>query len=203
MKKEQFIEIVKGMLTGGDDSPDLQEKYHESRINLVASMAFNAAIYQVFYRQLDEKDLYTRDHSVEVKFDETFEEYYSDLPSSVVQLPNNSGIHKISPLKEKWSFNPINRLSEDVFDQLEVGKLDQNPSYYFNNTRVVYQYYDWKNCHIKRVRMAIVPPLEDYKDEDEMVIPAGKEDLLLQFVKQHLGNQLPADTSPNLNEKQI
>lgn len=203
MRKDQFIEIVKGILTSGDDSPDLQEKYHEARINLVASMAFSSAIYEVFRRKLDEKDLYTRDHDVDVLYDEVHDEYYSNLPSAIMQLPNNSGIHKISPIKEKWSFNPINRLSEDVFDELEVGSLDQNPSYYFTIERVVYQYYDWKQKHIQRVRMSVVPPLDAYQDSDTLVIPAGKEDLILQFTKEHLGNQLPADDSPNLNEAQV
>lgn len=202
MKKNEFIEIVKGILTSGDDNPDLQEKYHENRINLVASLAFSNAIYEVFRNQLDEKDLYTRDYTVDVLYDETYDEYYSTLPATVMQLPMNAGIHKISPVKEKWSFNPINRLSEDVFAELEVGQVDKNPSYYLTSTRVTYQYYDWKNKHIQKVRMSLVPPLDEYADEDDLIIPAGKEDLLLSFTVQTLSQQLPEDDSPNLNQMQ-
>jgi hypothetical protein len=202
MKKNQFIEIVKGILTGGDDSPDLQEKYHEARINLVASMAFNNIIYETFRLRLDEKDLYVRDFTVDVELNTDYDEYYALLPSPVVQLPRNSGIHKISPLKEKWSFNPIVRLAEDIFDELEVNDIDENPSYYLGSDRVVFQFFNWKQEHTKKVRMALVLPFESYKDTDEVVIPAGKEDLILQFVTQYMSKQNQGDDAPNLNETQ-
>jgi len=203
MTKEQFIEIVQGVLTSGDANPDLIEKYHTGRINLIASMAFSAAIYQVFYRQLDEKDLYARDYVAEVKYDEEFDEYYSDLPIVVIQLPRNSGVHKISPLREPMSFVPINSLAEDVFSQLEVGQTISDPSYYLRSKKVVYQYYDWKQKLVKKVRMRLVPPLEDYADDDEITIPAGKEDMILQFTTQILSGQLPTDNTPNQDDKQI
>ena len=204
MKKNQFIEIVKGILTGGDPNPDLQEKYHESRIELVASMAFSNALYEVFRLQLDEKDLYTKDFVLDVQYDEQFEEYYSILPTAIMQLPDNSGIHEISPIKGGRSFEPTNRLSNNVFQDLEVGKIDQIPTYYPTSGRkIVYQYYDWKNKHIKKVRAAVVLGLEFYDSTDDLIIPAGKEDVIMQFVTQTLSNQLPTDDSPNLDDKQV
>ena len=101
MTKEQFIELVKGKLTSADPNPDTQEKYHEARIELFISLAMNDIIYQVFYRNMDDKDLYVKTYTVDVEFDETYQQYFSDLPSNVIQLPNNAGIHKISPVQQK------------------------------------------------------------------------------------------------------
>lgn len=203
MKKIEFIELVQHILTNGDMNPDLETKYHEGVVNLLASMAFSNAIYEVFRRQLDEKDLYTRRYQVTVLYDETTDEYYSELPALVMQLPMNSGIHKISPITERWSFNQINQQSEDVFDLLEVGQLVQDPSFWFDSTRIHYQYYNWKNQQIQKAHAWLVIPLEAYADEEQLVIPAGKEDLILQFVKDHLAQQLPGDDSQNLDEKQL
>ena len=202
MTKEQFIELVKGKLTSADPNPDIEEKYDARRIELFISLAFNDVIYQVFARNLDEKDLYARSYTVDVEYDETYDQYYSDLPALVIQLPMNAGIHKISPLKEPWSFLPINQLSEDVFTELEVNQVCQDPSYYFNTTRVFYQYYDWKNCHIKQVEMDLIISFESYADTDIVIIPAGKESTVVEMVTQMLSQQLTADHTKNLNDTQ-
>ena len=203
MTKEQFIELIKGKLTGGNANPDLTEKYHEARIELFISLAFNDVIYQVFAQNLDDKDLYVRTYTVDVALDETYDQYYATLPANVIQLPNNSGIHKISPLKENWSFVPINQLSEEIFIELEVHKACQEPSYYFNNEKVFFQYYDWKNKHVKQVRIDMIIPFEDYADTDNVVVPAGKESAITDAVFKMMGEQLPTDHTNNLNDTQV
>ncbi len=203
MTKEQYIEIVKGILTSADPNPDVEEKYHEARIELFISMAFNDIIYQVFARNLDETDLYVRTYTVDVEFDTIYGQYFADLPARVLQLPRNMGIHKISPVRENWSFVPINQLSEEVFNELEVNNHCTEPSYFYTPKRVFFQNYDWKNRHIKKLRLDIVIPFEEYDDKDEIVIPAGKESTILGFVTQMLGQQLPADHTTNINDTQV
>lgn len=203
MTKEQYIELIKGRLTSANANPDLTEKYHEARIELFINMAFNDIIYQVFVNNLDEKDLYVRTYTVDVNVDENCKQYSIDLPVNILQLPNNSGIHKISPVGENWSFNPITQLSEDVFSELEVNKVCKTPSYYFNTKKVFFQYYDWKNQHIKQVRLDVVLPFEEYADDDQVVIPAGKEAIVFDNVFQMMANQLTADHTNNLNELQV
>ena len=203
MKKGAFLELVQRFLTGGDLSPDLDEKYDTRIIEATITTAYANAMYQFSQLHVPELDLYTKRYIVDVNYDEEVDEYYSELPSPVAQMRMNTGIHKISPVKERWSFNPISQLSEDVFGALEVGRLAKDPSYYFDSTRVYYQYYDWKHKHIQKVRMFIIPPFDSYSDDDELLIPAGKEDMILQFVSQYLGSQGMSDDSPNLDEKQM
>lgn len=202
MTKEQFIELVKGKLTSADPNPDIEEKYHSKRIELFISLAFNDVIYQVFARNLDEKDLYARSYTVDVLYDETYDQYYSTLPALVIQLPMNTGVHKISPLQESWSFLPINQLQEDVFSELEVNTICKDPSYYFNTNRVFYQYYDWKNQHIRQVKMDLIISFESYANTDIVVIPAGKESTIVDLVTQMMSQQLTADHTKNLNDTQ-
>ena len=202
MTKAQFIELIKGQLTSGDPSPDLHEKYHEKRIELFISMAFNDVIYQVFANNLDEKDLYVRTYSVDVQLDTTYDQYYATLPAQVLQLPKNSGIHKVSPVKENWSFVPINQLSEETFSELEVNKACREPSYYFSANRIYFQFYDWKQKMLKKARIDMVIPFEDYADTDQVLVPAGKESTILETVYALMGQQLTADHTQNLNDTQ-
>jgi hypothetical protein len=203
MTKEQFIELIKGKLTGGNSNPDLSEKYHEGRIELFIGLAFNDVIYQVFARNLDDKDLYVRAFTADVILDEQFDQYYAVLPAKVIQLPNNSGIHKVSPVKENWSFVPINQLSEEIFSELEVHNACKEPSYYFSAEKIFFQYYDWKNKHLKKVRLDIIIPFEEYADTDTVVVPAGKESAIIDNVFKMMSEQLPVDHTNNLNDTQV
>lgn len=205
MTKDQFIEIIKGRLTGGVSSPDLDEKYHPRRIELLASMAFKEAVYSAFNKRMDEKDLYTRRYKVSISKEEEEEggEYFSTLPVGIMELPDNAGVHKISSLDGVLSFHPVPRLADDVFSNLEVVKVDPSPSYHMEYNKIVYRFNDWKHFKLKNVFMWLVLPLESYEGTDELVIPAGRESLIMNFVFESLGKQLPADDIPNLKEEQL
>ncbi len=202
MTKEQFIELIKGQLTSADPNPDIHEKYHEKRIELFVSMAFNDIIYQVFANDMDDKDLYLRTYTVDVEFDTVYDQYFAEIPVQIIQLPKNLGIHKVSPVKQNWSFVPINQLSEEVFSELEVGTACQEHSYYYTANKIFFQFYDWKGEKINKVRLDVIIPFEEYADTDQLFIPAGKEEMILETVFSMMGVQRTADHTQNLNDTQ-
>jgi len=206
MTREQLIELVQRRLEGGNLHPDLKGKYHPEVVALHVGMAYNQIIYDVYVTNKDDMvslDPYTVTYKdVAVACDEDTDTWYSLYPASIAVLPDiQSGVRFISPMRDNEStiFVPSERDSWDVFAGLEVGLIDHSIGYSVMPDRVEYH----KNPNeIALVKMGLVVSFDAYGDTDEVKMPFGKDEMILQLVLQSLTGQPAEHQSNDNNDKQ-
>jgi len=99
MTKAEFTELVVRYLSGGDCPADVMGKYHPAVAEKYIEMAYGDILMQLPSSQLD---AYVKAYNnVTVSFDSARDEYYSELPSTIISLPMGRGVRLISPQQEQ------------------------------------------------------------------------------------------------------
>ena len=179
MSKKELIELILDRLSGGDAPQEVRGRYHPEIISKHIGMA-----YRTLVSYTDNLDSYSKSYITSVSLDIEREQYYSDLTASIVILPENAGIKQISPVKDQaTSFIPIGLASYPVFSELEVSKVDDVPAFSLEGSKV---YYTWMKEDITSVLMKLVVEFDEYDDDDDINILAGKEENIFQIVVNNL-----------------
>jgi hypothetical protein len=155
---------------------------------------FNQIIYEVFRQDMSNLDLYCRTFpNVEILFDEETNQWYSNLPEQIVQLPDQAeGVRWILPMKGRVNmFVPVTKEGWNVHDDMPVTPYDTSVSYSPTNRRVEYD----REPPVKTVKMGLVIPIEKYGANEEINIPAGQDVRLLEVVDMYIQNPPPVDKS--------
>ena len=211
MTKKNFIDLIIHKLNGGDSTPDTKGKYHPEIIAKYVELAFSSIIngiqeQAIKYRDFGQLDSYTVTYSpVTVTYDSTREEYYSDLPAKIMNLYKNRGMRFITPTNDQsYHFIYRENNTSNVYNELEVGLLDNKPRWYIEGDKV---YYDKQNMidEIKNngVMMKFIVPLDEIEEDVNMPIPAGREDYVIDFILKYLQQMLPEDVNNDNNSKQV
>ena len=208
MTKKNLIDLIIHKLSGGNTSPDIKSKYHPEIITKYIELAFNSLIntvqnQSIRYKDLGQLDSYVKTYSsVTVSYDDTRKEYYSDLPVNIIGLYMNRGIRYICPIYDQ-SYHFIYRKnnSTDIYSELEVSKIDSRPRYYLEGTKV---FYDKMTTEIvdNGVLMKLIVPISVLDEDDEIPIPAGQEQYVIDFIMKYLQQMFPEDVNNDTNSKQ-
>lgn len=197
MTKKELVYLLLTRANGEDVSPDRVGKYHKKEVERYLDMAYSDVIRQAYqnafrYRDYGQLDSLTKAYyNVAVEYDPNRCEYYSDLPVSVVQLPNNAGIRLISPQCDqtstiKYSING----SSSFMNKLEVRRVNRSKRYYVEGERVYYINADNKMVD---VLMKVIPDFKEFEDDDEVPIIAGLDMAVFDNALQRLVNENPSD----------
>ena len=175
MKAEQLIELIKLRL------PD--NNWDENVIRLNISLGFNQIFYDTFRKDISNLDLYAKEYkNIAISYDSATDKYYSLIPvDSFVQFPDpQEGIRRISGMKGKTiQFVPVKGDAAKIFEgdiALSIGDII---GYSVTNERIEYH---WMKEGMDKVKMDIVRSFEAYNDEDEIHIPSGKDEQLIQLI---------------------
>jgi len=173
MRKLELIEAI---------NDRLPIKKHPEIISIYLGRAFNQIVYETFSKDFSNLDLYTRVYDVDVKYDEERDVYYSELPVSVIQLPiPGDGVISIQTKKGKSiEFAAKKAGMLPIHYRLEVSSLDGPIPYYIMNGRIEYET-RYGLSEVKQVTLRLIPQFEQYDMMDEIHIPSGKDERMLEL----------------------
>lgn len=196
MTKAEFTELTQRFLSGGDCPSDVCGRYHSLVIEKYIEMAYGDILMQLPSSQLD---AYVKAYNnITVSFDSARDEYYSELPSTIISLPMGRGIRLISPQQEqKLKFIYTANNSDSVYDELEVRTVLNKRTFYIENTKVYY-----RNINgVDKVLMKLVVPFSAFDDDDNIAIPSTKHLQIFAAIVQLLRQQ-PFQKQSNNNNPQ-
>jgi len=198
MRKIELIEMVLDNLSGGDAVADVRGRYHPQMISKFLEAAYNDLIYQVVEAAIDRKnnkvdftvvDAFAKIHrNIAVSDDADRSLKYSILPFAPLKLPEDRGIRMICPEDDPTNpFAPVDNNSQAVFAALDVGVVDDVPTYFLekmvgNEYRVYYP----DDVVTTKVTMLLILPLSEYDDYDDIPMPAGKDLSIVDTVVERL-----------------
>lgn len=171
---------------------------HPKVVAVFMGRAYNQIIYDTFRKDLSNMDLFAKTYlGVEIEHDEDQDLYYSELPVSIVQLPNpGDGVRWISSHKGKEvEFSPIKAEEYPTMRNLEVHTQAGAIPYWLTGNRVEYGEKVGIN-KIDQVKIRIIPQLEDLEMTDDIYIPSGKDEQFLNLVINFI-NGSPTDKEIN------
>lgn len=201
MTKEQFTALAISYLAGGTAPSDIRGHYHPQIIEKYIELAYGEILYGVNanaidYRDFGQLDSYVKAYkNVAVQYDAERDEHYSLLPASVVQLPKNRGIRSISPSqdqRQKFWYSDNN--TDDVYSELEVGKIINRVRYYVENNKVYYRNYDH---NFTGLLFKLIVPFSEFADEDNIAIPAQQNMQVFNMIVSLLRQTPPEKQSTN------
>jgi len=191
MTKAELIALVIDNLVGGNEAVEQRSKYHPETTAKYIELAINNMLGDLCMLALKTKDYsflddYTKAfEDVPVDFAANRNEYYSWLPSPVLDLPNNHAIRQISRmLDQKNVFNYTDYASQNVFGIMDdYAPIVTSVSYYVEGEKVFYQRLN-NPC---KVLMKLVIPFSAFKDDENLPAPYSKSTDIFNAVRQLMG----------------
>jgi hypothetical protein len=198
MKKKQLVELVQERLNGGSINPDVWKKAHPLVVSKYIGMAFESIFYTIFRTNPEGLDLYAKLYEdLEVKQDG--KKYYTELPCSLIQLPNNSSSIKRVTLTDdniSATFVPLRLLATGAMSRL--GTVGRSGSITYDARDKIYFGSNF-NPLIKKVNVFAITPFDDVDDDEEIIIPAGQAGALVDMIIKYFMEVKPSDTATNNN----
>lgn len=190
MTKKEFIDLAKRRLASGNLSPDHEGSYNDREIELAFEIGISRLIFESGKSQ--ELDHYSKTYkNVAVLHDDDLDMYYSVLPEIIVQIKGNRGIRHVSPMKDQsFNYTIMTQQNMRVFRRLDSGKIAPRPAVFYDSGRLYYERHD---ADITKLLMRLVIPFSKFNDDDEVKIPSGMDDLMVQYVLQTLSGQIQED----------
>lgn len=201
MKKVELQEMIQDFLTGGDAPSDVKGRYHDEIILKHMENAYGAIVFQTWMEAKNYADYSTLD-SWARNYDVAIAGSIAILPFPPMQLPDNRGILQVCPQNDLTNpFIYLETNAQGVYAALEVSTVLLPPSFYLeqNPTSV-----DNTDTHqlvlanipdgVTEVKIKMIVPLSVIDLYDEIQLPAGKENLMIQSVIELLRNKPLEDT---------
>ena len=209
--KAEIISKISDLASGGDSEPDYRSRYHPSDIEAICDEVYTNLIRSTYNPENDEElDVFGKPFlNVPVLFDEARNEFYSDLPCQVVQIPENSGIRLISPMQDQTvQICPIDNNGQFIFSKLESQMFSGVPTYYYEKSGTGSGYklfYDFRGENYPKLLMKLVSTFESLKYDDEVYEPSlltkrgllTMTDIVLQRLRQQPTESMSNDNNPN------
>jgi len=147
----------------------------------------------------DEFDFVTKAYyDVDVTLDATTERYSSDLPAPILQVQGlTDGVRNINTVKgTEFSFFPITEDEWELYRGTLADTINTKIGYMVKRNEV--WYYNF-NTTISKVRMELVVPFSEFSNTDEVPLPAGKDQTLVQGVIDLLTQTVPKELKVDEN----
>ena len=196
MTKGQLVELV---------NRRFQNRWHPKYIEFYLSRVLNELLFQAFSAtNYTFYDQFTKIYwDVDVKFDEGHNEYYIDLPEEIIQVPGiSSGVRSVEPNSGELDilFVPVTVNQAKVYKGLEAGTMNETLFYTVQNTKIEF-IWDMRLSSIKKLKLRLCIPLNKYGDTDNINIPLGLEQSLVDKTVASLQNKPLDDIDNDSNER--
>lgn len=194
MKKVELQELIQDFLSGGDAPEEIRGKYHDELVQKHMENAFNAIVLSTWMEaeanaDYSVLDAWARNYTITIT-SVSGTSGIAILPYPPMQLPDNRGILQVTPsddLTNPFAYQETN--AQGVFAALEVSSVLLAPSFYLeqNNASI-----DNTKTHqlvlsnipngVATVYAKLIVPISRIDLYDEIVLPSGKEDLMVRAV---------------------
>lgn len=204
MRKIELIELVADYLNGGDGPDDMKGRFHDQVIKKHVEAAFNGVVFKTFmegkqYADYSVLDAWARNYTITIN-DIVSAKGNVRLPYPPMQLPDNKGILQVAnslDLTEVFAYRETN--ANAVFAALESNLVSTRGTFYLEQNTTG----QGTETHVLQlekipaactsVTVKLIVPLEFVDDFDQVMIPAGKEDMILAQTIDLLRTKPPED----------
>ena len=182
MIKGKVIDQVKDM-TGN--------KFHDRTVAVHIEDAFNTVVGQLFKGDPNQWDLYCQSFTVDV--DNVKPRPYALLPKRIIQTPDvANGVRRIfSTDDDNLDYVPMPYNGFQFYGILQLDDVDDSVGYAVRTDRV--EFFNLPSI-IKQVRMELVLPWSEWDDSQDIPLPSGVANLIIQQAVATLSNQ-PVETN--------
>lgn len=189
--KRQLAEQILRIKHGGDLSEDAQMDEREVFINIGQVRARIIKEELVANRKAGNFDI-SGDHitafeNVLIKEDTNKDLFFSDIPVKYLILPDDQGLYQVSLMKNQSdTFVRIPNGAQGIFSGLQAFQLGGRVGYWVEQDKIFYHNFpdDLKDS---KVLLKMVASIEDFDPDEELPIPADKEDELIRLVLELYG----------------
>ena len=176
--KAQIVEQIKVAL--GMD-------FGNRTVAMYIDQSFNTVAGQLFKQNPNQYDFYAKTYIIPITH--AHPHSYAILPVPVIQTTDNAnGVRQIYPMcEDELAFAPMPKSGHQIYNKLTVGKVCKVVGYNLKTDRIEFL----KNLpdDIKEVKAELVRPFSAYDDEEEVPLPDGSADLIIQMVMQMMNKQ--------------
>jgi hypothetical protein len=209
MTKQNLIDLIRELLSGGDAPAEIRGKYHPRVVEKYLEMAYDDVISISADEGAKAKDFSLLDefatpYTETVLYDTDKELKYCPLPVLVMPLPGNAAMRSVSPPKDpSTQFVNISMTSQPIWKELEADYVDPKPGYWLEGERMYFD--DMFPYGLTQVMMKIVSSFGDLGKNDRVAVPAGKNTMIFQrvFELMQQKKQNPEDYYGDNNNKQV
>lgn len=202
MTKAEIISFVRNEL----GKIDKTNKYHPVVIEKAITIAFNQGYNDVFDQDPRVLDNYTVTYGgdgspIAIAADANTGIHESSLPAEYVPFKDkNSGVRNIATVAQSAvKFYPVSKREFEILPNTLVGELNANDErayYVVRKDTIEYYGVPASVVHIG-VRMDIVIPFDNYADDDDVLIPFGKDLQLIAAIIEILRSTPKVDLIDN------
>ncbi|HKJ46407.1 MAG TPA: hypothetical protein VJ945_01285 [Flavobacteriaceae bacterium] len=213
MRKINLIELVQDYLAGGDVAEDLMGRYHYEIVAGHINTAYNKIVFNTYmeaktYSDYSILDAWCKNYTLTLA-DVSSNKGRVKLPFPPVQLPNNMGILQVNSngnISDAYAYRETN--SHAVFSKLEVGSVSTKTFFYLemndqDETETHVLKFENLPDGITDVDVKMIVPFDRIDDYDTVAMPAGKEDIIMEYVIQLMRTKPPEDTINDRKPEQI
>lgn len=208
MTKQNLIDTIIDFLAS-DNAEDSKGIYHPEIVKQYLNNVFNQAVYNTWlngkkFSDFSQLDAWSKTYTVNV-LNQCGARAYCLLPFAPVQLPDMMGIRQVKShyecsiyyggaIGDQWVFAPIEATANTIFDELEVSTMDDYPTYRLEQSNVNIgagekSHMLWleklpiaPDTLVTSVDIMLIVPLDSMDDFEEMAMPSGAEDSMVQQV---------------------
>jgi hypothetical protein len=211
MKKIHLIESIQGFLAS-DNAGDSKAMYHPEEIKTALNNVFNQLIYNAWlngkkFSDFSQLDAWSRTYECAV-VGQVGARAHVLLPFAPVQLPDGMGVQAVYDHADSGNmFAPIESDAGVIFAELEVGTMDDTPTYSLEQNNL--NTGAGEASHLLRLdKLPVAPDTlitaldvmmittpENLDDYDDLSIPAGMEDSIIRQVIDLISRKPVPDTA--------
>jgi hypothetical protein len=196
MKKAEVVELI---------NRKFQNRWHPKYVEFYISRVLNELLFQSFsVTNYTFYDQFTKVYyDVDVSYDEIHKEYYITLPEEIIQVPGiSSGVRSIEPNSGEIDimFAPVTINQAKVYKGLEAGQQNETLLYTVQNKKIEF-IWDMRLANIKKLKLRLCIPFDKYGDDENVNIPLGLEQTLVDKTYASMQNKPVDDTVNDGNEK--
>jgi len=204
MNKKALTEFVRRSILGEEPTADNQRTLHYKRVEQGVGYAFDTLLAQI---PMDAKgkaqiETYYVYHYYNQEVKESSDYRYFGVSDSVVPIGNGRGIWYVQPSGGGSPIPFSHRPNISMFANMAVGEVMNQTFWRFGNIATKRQII-LENIgkspleNIRKVDYGVVRAFDSYGDDDEVIVPDGRNDLLIEFCTNWLGNRLYDDKTNN------
>jgi len=203
MNKNALISFVRRRILGREATPDDQKVLHFQRAAQAVNYAFNTLLSQI---PLDDKGkMQIESYYVKHYYDQPVKESggyrYFGVSDSVVPIGEGRGIWYVQPSKgETKAGNPLPHATRPQIATWNNLPIPINETVWrFGNISgnrqiILEDIGDSPITDIRKVDFGVVRGLESYSKDEEVIVPDGRNDLLISFASEWLSGNPPKES---------
>jgi len=196
MTKAQYIDFIRNSL----QMVDKTSKYHQEQVAAAINNAVNTLFWEMYERnpKVMRKSLerYTTLVSSTTALNATSNRWNSTLTVDVVDLPRKAGgiIDIITTSTTTTTYVPLTSMEGDQLYGSESSLPDNVIGFSFNGARAI-EY--WNMTGATSVVIRLIKQFRSYALTDNVVLPYGQDEKIVELVREYLGGIPPKDLVNN------